>query len=217
MKPIQELIDLVDTTDFESDDIDIAKFERINSTSVYNLDKLAEKYIHLVNIIQNKSDKVHDLRYKSEHDELTGCYNRVKLDSMIKKYESMYSITVIFFDVNNLKLMNDTFGHDAGDALIKRAVNQLSYWNTYGDLYRMGGDEFMVVIPDKGDIEISELVNRWYLRQHRLNRDEDDFECKFSYGIAQGYKDNVFDFEMVMHLADSRMYEMKTQTKGAGR
>lgn len=211
IKPIEKMIKLVEETDWESDDIDFDKFDKLNSSSIFHLDVLIKNYQYLVDIIENKIDVVHDLNYLSEHDELTGCYNRVKLDKMIPKYESLHSMVVIFIDVNNLKLMNDTNGHDAGDALLKRTAKALSYWVVYGEVYRIGGDEFMVVVPDKKLTEVQPIIDRWYSTVGSLNREDDTFECRLAYGVSEGNQNTSFDY--VMAQADNNMYTMKKELK----
>lgn len=50
--------------------------------------------------------------------------------------------------MNNLKKMNDVHGHNAGDKVLIKAAEQLSFWHKYGELYRIGGDEFIVVVTN---------------------------------------------------------------------
>lgn len=185
-KPIEEMIKLVENTDWESDKIDFDKFDKIEeNTFSFDLHIFIRKYKYLIDLIEKKTSVVHDLNYLSEHDELTGCYNRVKLEKKKDFYESLQEITIIYLDINNLKLMNDTFGHEAGDILLKRASKKLGYWLNYGDIYRMGGDEFMIVIPNKKIEKIMDLMKGWYDNIGVLNRAEDKFKCDFSYGIAR--------------------------------
>lgn len=214
MKPMKEMIQLVDETDWESDEIDFDKFDEIQRGSfAFNLNILIEKYKFLVNIIEKKQGVVHNLNYLSEHDELTGCYNRIKLDKKRHRYENAYTTTIIYIDVNNLKLMNDTFGHESGDAILKRASKQLAYWLVYGDLYRLGGDEFMIVILDKDEEEISSLLNTWYKNLNILNREKDGFICNLSYGIASKTKSQKISLDELITYADIKMYEMKKKLK----
>jgi len=146
----------------------------------------------------------------SEHDRLTGCHNRVRLDVRIPEYEKHDSYAVIFFDINNFKKINDTHGHDDGDRLLIKASDQLRFWFSYGDLYRIGGDEFIVVVPNLSRAELTRLVGKWYREQPVLNEEyNDSFECKFSYGMK--FKEDGMSFDDVMNAADELMYEMKKQ------
>lgn len=148
----------------------------------------------------------------SIHDKLTGCHNRVRLEKRIPEYENHDTYAVIFFDINNLKKVNDTHGHDIGDKLLINASDQLRFWFSYGDLYRIGGDEFLVVVPNITETELNKLLDDWYRLQPVLNRIyKDDFDCKFSYGVC--FKHGIMSFKDVMKKADKAMYEMKKAMK----
>jgi diguanylate cyclase (GGDEF)-like protein len=107
--------------------------------------------------------------------------------------------------------MNDEFGHEAGDALLRSAANHLNFWNNHGDVYRMGGDEFMVVVKNQTPEAMNKLVNMWYPTVGQLNRDTDGFKCVLSYGLAFGTKGCNFD--SLQKQADDKMYEMKVALK----
>lgn len=165
----------------------------------------------ILNILNAYHILVKPIEDKSEHDSLTGCHNRVRLDVRIPEYEKHDSFAVIFFDINNFKKVNDTHGHDDGDRLLVAASDQLRYWFGYGDLYRIGGDEFIVVVPNMREEKLRSLVDRWYNSQPALNAGySDDFVVKFSYGIA--VRARTESFEEVQDRADREMYKMKNGT-----
>ena len=146
----------------------------------------------IANIINARIMLIKPIEEVSTHDELTGCYNRVKLDSKIGEYENYKTYAIIFFDLNNLKSANDTHGHDYGDTILIRTSNQLRYWHTYGDLYRIGGDEFIVVVPNAIKSRLEKILNKWYDTLSILNTDyKDQFICNFSYGIAYKTKNSL--------------------------
>lgn len=150
----------------------------------------------------------------SVHDKLTGCYNRVKLDNKIPEYENYSNYAIIFFDVNNLKKMNDIHGHDDGDKLLIDASNQLRFWHEYGDLYRLGGDEFIVVVPNVSKSQLESILTMWHKEQPVLNQSyNDDFVCDFSYGVYYKTPFTKLSFNEIMSNADNRMYKMKTELK----
>ena len=103
------------------------------------------------------------LIYDSEHDHLTGLYNKGKYLSMIEDtYLNQDSIAIFNFDVNNLKVMNDTYGHEAGDKLLIKAANSIRKVTSnrvHG--YRMGGDEFLMVACNVSTEETQTLLERW--------------------------------------------------------
>ena len=159
--------------------------------------------------LDGMAERIAMLKLKSTRDELTGLYNRTYLSMQSRMYDRHDSLYIVSLDVNNLKRMNDEFGHSAGDALLKNAADSLSYWQAYGDVYRMGGDEFMVVLVGHKESECTELFDNWERRDMRLNRCEDGFECRFAYGVAYGK-----DFDTLCEMADVAMYKKKAEIKG---
>ncbi|WP_091204536.1 EAL domain-containing protein [Oribacterium sp. WCC10] len=95
------------------------------------------------------STLVHRLVYMADHDSLTSAHNR---NAMIKKEAEFSagegSVGIVFIDINGLKETNDNFGHDEGDMLIIRAAKLISKHFGIEHLYRAGGDEFVVMMPD---------------------------------------------------------------------
>lgn len=96
------------------------------------------------------------LRQKSIEDPLTGVYNRTKFNEEMFEHhhEKTTRIGIAYFDINGLKRMNDEFGHAAGDDLIIRTTSHID--NKFpGQVYRIGGDEFVVIAPeiDKDEFE----------------------------------------------------------------
>ena len=150
----------------------------------------------------------------SVHDRLTGCFNRVMLDQKIPDYEGCNSYSIIFFDINNFKYINDIYGHEVGDKLLLKATKQLKYWEDYGDLYRIGGDEFLAVVPDMKNDKLEKKLDKWYGSIPILNEDhKDDFICNFSYGVAAKEKGSDNTFDKVLSEADVKMYDMKNEIK----
>ena len=121
------------------------------------------------------------------------------------------SCVVIFIDVNNMKRMNDECGHEAGDALIRNAAAKLKFWDKYGDVYRVGGDEFMIVVCNQTQQFVENVISKWYPTVGLLNRESDGFKCVLSYGIASGSQ--YCNFDDVMKRADDLMYDMKVALK----
>lgn len=211
LSPLEKLYNALNVIDFDKDVIDFSKLDGLDSNGSKELQSIINKFKYLLDIITERINRVNSASYKSEHDGLTGCYNRVHLDNMKNMYECSKSVTIIFIDVNNLKRMNDEFGHEAGDALLKSASFKLNFWNNYGDVYRMGGDEFMIVVLNKSIDYMKKLIDQWYPAVGQLNRDSDGFKCVLSYGVAHGQQGCNFD--ALQKQADDRMYDMKVALK----
>jgi diguanylate cyclase (GGDEF)-like protein len=92
-----------------------------------------------------ESSKNEELRQKANCDYLTGFFNRFYLNEMYREISEKENIGITFLDINNLKITNDTKGHAAGDELIIRVSGMLR--SHYGDsmIFRMGGDEFLII------------------------------------------------------------------------
>lgn len=156
------------------------------------------------------------LLYESEHDQLTGLYNKGKYLSMLEtEYPHLNSIAIFNFDVNDLKKMNDTYGHEAGDKLIIKAANSIRKVQTnkiHG--YRMGGDEFLMVACDVSEEEANQLKERWEQELARLNAARDGVNCVMAAGMVHGSKE--YQLSELLTKADQRMYEDKKKKKKPG-
>ncbi len=156
------------------------------------------------------------LIYASEHDHLTGLYNKGKYLAMLEsEYPNLNSIAILNFDVNDLKTMNDTYGHEAGDKLIIKAANSIRKVLTnkiHG--YRMGGDEFLMVACDVSYEEADRLKERWEQELERLNSLADGVNCVMAVGLAHGSKE--YRLSELLEQADKLMYEDKKRKKKPG-
>ncbi|NLV82285.1 MAG: diguanylate cyclase, partial [Synergistaceae bacterium] len=130
-----------------------------------------------------------NLRYISEHDDLTGLYNRRYFEKEIKRLdvENQLPLSIIVVDINGLKLINDSFGRTEGDKTIKQTANILSSSLREGDvLARTGGDEFCILLS-KTNIQTA----REHLRtieiaceQYNLKTPNKSFHINLSFGAA---------------------------------
>jgi diguanylate cyclase (GGDEF)-like protein len=125
-------------------------------------------------ILASEEFKLHNIRSNISHiqsqykkDHLTGCLNRYSLEedwkTIIKRYND---ISVVFFDLDNLKYVNDTLGHDFGDEVLCKICELWNDVQEYGDyIARLGGDEFALIIENYRDDEhlenhVSEFKNK---------------------------------------------------------
>lgn len=151
------------------------------------------------------------LRYLSFHDALTGVYNRAFLDERLARLEDsrVRPICILMADVDGLKRVNDTFGHDAGDQLIIDAAAAIKgAVRTEDVVARLGGDEFVVVMQGMSLDAAIQLEGRILERAQTL-RDE----LRISTGVAVADPgDLLLD---VIRAADVRMYEEKRRRRAA--
>jgi two-component system, cell cycle response regulator len=124
--------------------------------------------------------------------------------------EAGQSFVFAMFDLNGFKRYNDTFGHAAGDALLTRLGTRLSEAAAPGSAYRLGGDEFCVLLPERGDAE------GWLARTDAaLVERGDGFMISAARGSAR-IPSEAREPEEAMHLADRRMYAAKLGGRGDG-
>ena len=134
-----------------------------------------------------------------------------------KKFGHRY-VGIVQFDVNNLKIINDTKGHEAGDLLIKSAADIINKsFGAIGNCYRTGGDEFVaLILSDHAPIECEEAIYNFNKLIDKFNNNDDKpFELRIAYGIAyyQSDKTSNMSLKEVHKLADERMYENKKMLK----
>lgn len=149
-------------------------------------------------------------------DPLTGLMNRTKYEEIIDDLKEKVNgaITVVSFDLNNLKKINDNNGHEAGDIYIKEFTNAIKKsFEIYGFICRIGGDEFVSIIENT-DINVGEIISSMQkIFVDGMKRNKCEFEASFAYGIASTTKDKISNIDELLSLADSRMYECKIKQK----
>ncbi len=159
------------------------------------------------------SDYSRKLRTEKEYDRMTGLYNKGKFMEMNKHlFRTQETIAVFNMDVNNLKQVNDTLGHEAGDRLIRKAAESLKRIAARNVLpFRVGGDEFVVVAIHVSREEAEKIREKWEEGLAELNRQDDGIRCTVACGFAYG--EPGFDPDEVFAMADRLMYEDKKNRK----
>ncbi len=151
-------------------------------------------------------------------DELTQLHNRRYCKEFMQKIDkgSTKGYTVFCFDLNNLKIMNDTYGHARGDMLIQSAAEVINKtFGSYGIVARMGGDEFAAVLETSDESQVIGLAGNLHKNINKKNTEIENLNMSMAYGYACGSQ-NEHDIEKLYQLADNRMYEHKEKMKKAG-
>ena len=143
---------------------------------------------------------------------------RAKFDELESNRELYKFICIVQFDVNNLKVINDTKGHEAGDLLIKTAAGIIDRsFGTVGTCYRTGGDEFVALITsDDAPIVAEDALYKFNKLIDNFNKDEKrPFDLRIAHGIAyyQNDKTRSKSLKEIHKLADERMYTDKKMLK----
>ncbi len=151
------------------------------------------------------------LEYHSMHDQLTGLYNRNYFEEELRRLSKSrdYPITMISADVNGLKLINDTMGHDRGDYLLKAAAEVMKNSLRGSDvLARVGGDEFTAILL-RADQKVAEkVIARIRKKVQECNKKDPDLYLSLSLGSATAESSDT-SFRELFKKADDRMYRDK--------
>jgi len=183
------------------------------------LDEVTKKYDYF---IANK-EKIYKETYEmAVKDHLTGLYNRQYFEdyvvNLIKKgLREDRDFSLVFIDLDNFKPINDNFGHAKGDEVLKKVAEFFKQtFRHYDIIARIGGDEFVVIIEC--------LLNKDRIEEVRKVFEEafKDFNLSFSYGVAdlkeietEGLNEEEI-LNLILSLADKRMYEEKIKRKNGG-
>ena len=151
------------------------------------------------------------LEHRAYTDAHTGLPNKSACKELLGNKEIISEPTAcIMFDLNNLKTVNDTMGHSAGDQLILNFARLLRNVIPEKDFVgRYGGDEFMAVIYHTSQTEVEEILKCLCLEKDRLNNREDKMLIDYAYGWALSANDGKYTIQTLLDKADSYMYENK--------
>ncbi len=158
-------------------------------------------------------DQIHlkeEILYKSYHDELTGLYNRRFFNKEMERLntERQLPLSIIMVDINGLKVVNDTFGHEMGDRVLLKAAGLLKRALRQEDiLARWAGDEFIILLPQTGPEEAQKIVKRI----NSLCQEAQVNDILFiSLGVGAASKtDPGESLEETIKQADNNMYKNK--------
>lgn len=169
-------------------------------------------------IMRNIDDKIklqQDLEHQLNHDVLTDIYNRAFFETIFSDLDGHVdtSVAIILCDLDELKMVNDHFGHKAGDELIKEAASLLNQFSSDDTMAaRIGGDEFVILTVEKTEKEIEKLVQDIKAEIHQHNANGSSIKIKLSVGHA--YTSNsIGKMTELFSQADKNMYKDKTNRK----
>jgi|GEM_PF-2366553 diguanylate cyclase (GGDEF)-like protein/PAS domain S-box-containing protein len=177
------------------------------------------KVIIFRDISQRKNMEQRLKKYAST-DLLTEVLNRrAGLDylqeEMERAEENIDSLSVIFIDVNDLKLVNDNFGHQEGDELLQQVSDILQHSLRRNDkVVRLGGDEFLLILPQSNQDSAEKI---WLRIKEKLEQatknNKNKYKISASHGAAEYSSDYTKTLDQLINRADNAMYEEKKEMK----
>ena len=217
LRPLNELTEAAEKLADGNMDVTLDHSKQHKEGSKDEIEKLSDTFEIMAKSLKHYFDHFHSLAYT---DNMTGLNNKAAFQMTQDVIESEVkmgraSFTIIVMDVNNLKTINDSIGHEKGDMLLKHCAQCMRKIFVGFPLYRIGGDEFCSIINNS--IEPDLLIAR--LQEAAAEMSAQDFDTfKVSYQIAAGSA--VYDrgtdtsFHDVFNRADQAMYENKKKIKG---
>jgi len=167
--------------------------------------------IESIRDISERIKTEHELKYLSLHDQLTGLCNRTYFEAEIHRLDigRCMMVGIIIFDLDGLKVVNDTLGHATGDSLLRAAANVIkSIFRKEDMVARIGGDEFAAIVPHGGGSILEIITNRFQDALHKYNAQNPPIPLSISLGWAFR-KEKEMPLKDVFEEADNNMYKEK--------
>jgi diguanylate cyclase (GGDEF)-like protein/PAS domain S-box-containing protein len=165
----------------------------------------------------DKKEKQEQIEYLSFHDHLTGLYNRRFFDEELRRLNTPRNLplSLLIFDVNGLKLTNDAFGHIAGDRLLKTVAHTMQKMSRSDDIIsRIGGDEFVILLPQTEIHEAKELAKRINNTLSKEHLDAGHVSISSGWGVKTDIEEEI---DEVFKAAENKMYQYKISERNSTR
>ncbi|MBI9010597.1 MAG: GGDEF domain-containing protein [Clostridiales bacterium] len=212
---------LIKTLNLDDSDDRIDQFTRMMLEAIATKEDNIIMNELMLDIIQNNSDlnkqleiQLDEIKRLSVTDQLTGIYNRRKfievLDKEINRFTHYsHSFTLIMFDIDHFKNVNDTYGHDVGDLVLKELSSLVKRRLRASDTFsRWGGEEFMILAAETDSKEAKGIAENI-----RMIIEENDFspvpQVTCSFGVMTCDKKSLCDITILSKKVDEALYKAK--------
>ncbi|MFH1074302.1 MAG: diguanylate cyclase, partial [Candidatus Firestonebacteria bacterium] len=193
------------------------RYYNIRIVPEFDKENMIESIMFILRDITEQRSAQEHIKYLSFHDSLTGLYNRAYFEEEIKRLdvERELPISFIMGDVNNLKLTNDTFGHEEGDRLLADVAAVLKSSCRKGDIIaRWGGDEFVILLPGTDYSYVKEVAKRI------KNSCSKNYHTVIAPSVALGISSKekgCFNIYKILREAEEKMYKNKVMEDSANK
>ena len=174
----------------------------------YKDGRIVGAVVTFMDITERKKDE-EEIKYLNCHDVLTGLKNRRCFEKSLAEIdqEGNLPLSVIFADINGLKMTNDIFGHAAGDELIKKIAEVLKESCRENDtIGRVGGDEFIMLLPKTNGEESTRVIDK--IKESLVHNNVAAIKCSISLGFDTKAQSEQ-SIEEIMANAENKMYKDK--------
>lgn len=192
---------------------------RVPQSHISEFNNISNSFNLLLNEIQRWENQLQEtnsnLEHRVLHDQLTQLPNRAyfqqKLNQLMSDPNLQNSFALLFLDNDNFKEINDTFGHQTGDAVLKEMANRLRQALRHNDfIARLGGDEFAILLTHIGHPEQAITVATHLLKASELPLMLDNKQpVRFSFSIGIALSTHADHPDQLVHYADLAMYQAK--------
>ena len=176
-----------------------------------------EKLIAITRNITESGNYIREIEYANFHDQLTGLFNRSYFDKKSKELikTENHPISIIISGLNGLKMINDSFGHAQGDAMIQKYADILRETIGQDQLNcRISGDEFVAILLHTDEEKIKQLIMTVMRKCSEERVNNVDLSVAFGYAVID--EDN-FSFQKAMKIAEDHMYQNKLYASSSRR
>ena len=200
----------------------ITKQQLLNKTGVsllidYSISPLgANSAVLMFHDLSHIQDENRTLLYQVSYDPLTRLPNRDAIQQTLKQLHTRFerqnsTYSILLLDLDRFKLVNDTYGHNAGDQLLKKLATEMTEsLRPYDNLGRWGGEEFLCILPNtniQGALDSAERF-RELISQQYVEIDNQQVRTTASIGVASFPHDD-HDVSEILRIADAMLYEAK--------
>ncbi|MBF0456437.1 MAG: diguanylate cyclase [Nitrospirae bacterium] len=173
-----------------------------------------KEFVGISRDISERRKEEEKLKYRSTHDSMTGLYNRAYFDAELARiaHGRQFPVSFIVADLDGLKRVNDSIGHEAGDRLIKGAATVLNMAFRGSDVVaRTGGDEFLIILNMTDEESAVKSIERIRMHQTEYNENNGGLPVSISLGMSTARTSEEID--TALKEADKRMYDDKVSRK----
>ncbi|MBP9490311.1 MAG: GGDEF domain-containing protein [Aliarcobacter sp.] len=213
-EPLLKIIELTKNLGIRRD------IKNLEPCGIFEIDRLSSNFNNMTIELEKRTNKLVEEELKRNYQEklantdpLTGAYNRRYLNSFSYDYLKIVKrenkeLSLLLLDLDDFKKINDTFGHEIGDVVIKKLV-EISKNNLRNCdfIVRFGGDEFIILLPNT-NIQDARLVAMKIIEQINEYNTNKEFSFSISVGVSQ-YKSGDTSIDNLISRADDSLYEAK--------